>query len=64
MLWTPEVRSSKTAEEWLRRFQTVAFSPLSMINAWNTGTKPWTYSELVEQVGYHANLRMRLMPYF
>jgi Glycosyl hydrolases family 31 len=31
VLWTPEVRASKTGEEWLRRFQTVVFSPLAMI---------------------------------
>ena len=64
VLWTPEVRTSRTAEEWLRRFQTVVFSPMAMINAWNTGTKPWTYPEVTEQVRFYANLRMQLMPYF
>jgi len=41
VLWTPEARASKSAEEWLRRFQTVIFSPMAMINAWSSGTKPW-----------------------
>jgi alpha-D-xyloside xylohydrolase len=64
VLWTPEVRASKTAEEWLRRFQTVVFSPMAMINAWSSGTKPWSYPEVAEQVKDFAQLRMRMMPYW
>ena len=64
VLWTPEARASKTAEEWLRRFQTVIFSPMAMINAWSSGTKPWTYPEVAEQVKQLALLRMQMMPYW
>lgn len=64
MLWTPEVRSSKTGEEWLRRFQSVVFSPMAMINAWSNGTKPWSFPEVAEQVKEYAILRMRMMPYW
>ena len=63
VLWTPEVRSSKTAEEWLRRMQTVCFSPLAMLNAWSDGTKPWSFPEVEKQVADVANLRMQLIPY-
>ena len=63
-LWTPEVRSSKTGEEWLRRFQSVVFSPMAMINAWSSGTKPWTFPEVAEQVKEYALLRMQMMPYW
>jgi alpha-D-xyloside xylohydrolase len=63
VLWTPEVRSSKTAEEWLRRMQTVCFSPLAMLNAWSDGTKPWSFPEVEKQVAEVANLRMQLIPY-
>ncbi|MBB1646482.1 TIM-barrel domain-containing protein [Sphingobacterium sp. UME9] len=63
VLWTPEVRGSKTGEEWLRRFQTVVFSPMAMINAWSSGTKPWSFPEVAEKVKYYAQLRMELMPY-
>lgn len=63
VLWTPEVRSSKTAEEWLRRMQTVCFSPLAMLNAWSDGTKPWTFTEVQKPVLEVAMLRMQLMPY-
>lgn len=64
VLWTPEVRASKTGEEWLRRFQSNVFSPMAMINAWSTGTKPWTYPEVEKQVKEFALLRMRMMPYW
>jgi alpha-D-xyloside xylohydrolase len=64
VLWTPEVRASKTAEEWLRRFQTVIFSPMAMINAWASGTRPWSYPEVAEQVKQLALLRMQMMPYW
>ena len=64
LLWTPEVRSSKTAEEWLRRMQSVCFSPMAMLNAWASGTKPWTYPEVEKEVRSIALLRMQLMPYF
>jgi alpha-glucosidase (family GH31 glycosyl hydrolase) len=64
VLWTPEVRASKTAEEWLRRFQSNVFSPLAMINAWSSGTKPWSYPEVTEQVKRFALLRMQMMPYW
>jgi alpha-D-xyloside xylohydrolase len=64
VLWTPEVRASKTAEEWLRRFQSNVFSPLAMINAWSSGTKPWSFPEVAEQVKYFALLRMQMMPYW
>lgn len=64
VLWTPEARASKSAEEWLRRMQSVVFSPMAMINAWSTGTKPWSYPEVTDQVREMAVLRMRMMPYW
>ncbi|MBZ5859304.1 TIM-barrel domain-containing protein [Flavihumibacter profundi] len=63
VLWTPEVRGSASAEEWLRRMQTVCFSPVAMINAWADGTKPWSYPEVEKQVQDIASLRMQLIPY-
>ena len=63
VLWTPEVRSSKTGEEWLRRFQSVCFSPMAMINAWSSGTKPWSFPEVEREVKEYALLRMQLIPY-
>jgi alpha-glucosidase (family GH31 glycosyl hydrolase) len=64
VLWTPEVRDSKTPEEWLRRFQSNMFSPMAMINAWESGTKPWTFPKVAAQVKEIAELRMRMMPYW
>jgi alpha-D-xyloside xylohydrolase len=63
VLWTPEVRASKTAEEWIRRMQSACFSPMAMINAWADGTKPWTFPEVADAVKEVANLRMQLLPY-
>lgn len=64
VLWTPEARASKTEEEWLRRMQSVVFSPMAMINAWSSGTKPWTYPNVEQQVKDVALLRMKMMPYW
>jgi alpha-glucosidase (family GH31 glycosyl hydrolase) len=63
VLWTPEVRSSKTGEEWLRRMQSVCFSPLAMLNAWADGTKPWSFPEVGAAVRDVMLLRIRLLPY-
>jgi len=64
VLWTPEVRSSQGGEEWLRRMQSVCFSPMAMLNAWASGTKPWSFPDVERQVKEIALLRMRLLPYF
>lgn len=63
VLWTPEVRASQSSEEWLRRMQTVCFSPLAMLNAWADGTKPWSFPDVAQQVNEIAMLRMQLIPY-
>ncbi len=63
VLWTPEVRSSKSSEEWVRRMQTVCFSPMAMLNAWASGTKPWSFSDVYEVCQDVAFLRMQLLPY-
>jgi alpha-D-xyloside xylohydrolase len=63
VLWTPEVRSSKTGEEWLRRMQAVCFSPLAMLNAWSDGTEPWSFADVATSVRDVMQLRIRLLPY-
>jgi alpha-D-xyloside xylohydrolase len=63
LLWTPEVRASGSSEEWVRRMQTVCFSPMAMINAWADGTKPWSFPEVYTACQDVAYLRMRLLPY-
>jgi alpha-D-xyloside xylohydrolase len=63
LLWTPEVRKSANAEEWVRRMQAVCFSPLAMLNAWGDGTKPWSFPEVEAIVRHYIQLRMRLLPY-
>ncbi len=63
VLWVPEARSSRSAEEWLRRMQSVCFSPIAMINAWADGTKPWSFPTVYKEVQKVALLRMQLIPY-
>ena len=63
VLWTPEVRSSGSAEEWLRRMQTVCFSPTAQLDAWADGTKPWSFPEVEDAVRDIALLRTQLIPY-
>jgi alpha-D-xyloside xylohydrolase len=64
VLWTPEARASDTGEEWLRRMQSVIFSPMAMLNAWSSGTKPWSFPEVAEEVKAITLLRMQMMPYW
>lgn len=63
LLWSPEVRRARNAEDWVRRMQTVCFSPLAMLNAWGDGTKPWSFPETERIVQHYIKLRMRLLPY-
>ena len=63
LLWTPEIRSAKNPEEWVRRFQSVCFSPLMMLNAWSSGKKPWSFPEVTDIVRENITLRMKLLPY-
>ncbi|MCJ8012080.1 glycoside hydrolase family 31 protein [Paenibacillus sp. KQZ6P-2] len=63
LLWSPEVRRADNAEDWVRRMQTVCFTPLAMLNAWGDGVKPWSYPESEAIVRHYIRLRMRLLPY-
>ncbi len=63
LLWTPEVRRAQSGEEWLRRIQSVVFSPLALLNAWGDATKPWSFPEVAEEVNFFIDLRVRLVPY-
>lgn len=64
MLWCPEVRQTESTEEFVRRFQTLFFSPLAMINAWADGVTPWEKGEQVEAIfRKYDDLRSRLTPY-
>lgn len=63
MLWTPEIRSARTKEEWVRRMQTVCLSHLAQLNAWSSGTKPWSMPEVNDAIRGAMHLRMQLIPY-
>ncbi|MBT5186596.1 MAG: DUF5110 domain-containing protein [Kordiimonadaceae bacterium] len=63
LLWVPEIRSADNGREWLMRFQTTAFSHLAQLNAWSSGTKPWEFDDVTDDVRDVLNLRMQLLPY-
>ncbi len=63
LLWTPEVRRAEDGEDWLKRIESVVFSPLMMINAWSDNTYPWSFESVKEDVRKYLMLRIRLLPY-
>ena len=63
ILFTPEVRGARSAEDWLRRIQAVCMSPLAQLNAWASRVLPWSFPEVEEQVRDVMKLRIRLIPY-
>ena len=78
LLWTPELRNASDPEDLIRRLQTVALSPMALINGWYIKNPPW---KQVERAANNADrlapdwerveaqcrtvmeLRMRLIPY-
>jgi len=63
VMWTPEIRSARTEEEWVRRMQTVCLSHLAQLNAWASGTKPWSKPAVNDAIRAAMHLRMQLIPY-
>lgn len=78
LLWCPEVRDAKNEEDFLRRLQTAAFSPIAMINGWYIPNPPWkqldrkknnahqfdsNWEELEARAREILGWRMRLVPY-
>lgn len=64
VMWTPEVRGGNSSEDWLRRMQTTCFAPIAMVDAWASGTKPWSFPDVYKECKDVAYLRMQLLPYF
>jgi alpha-D-xyloside xylohydrolase len=63
VLWCAEAREAANGEEWVRRMQTAAVSDIAQINAWSSGTKPWSYPGFEEATKEAMLLRTRLAPY-
>lgn len=64
VLWVPEVRNAKTAEEWVRRCQVVCFSPMAMVNSWASKTELWSFPEVEEAIREVMKLRKCMLPYY
>jgi alpha-D-xyloside xylohydrolase len=78
LLWTPELRDGSSPEDLIRRLQSVALSPMALINAWYIKNPPWKQVKRTENnAGEFApdwleveskcravmEFRMRLIPY-
>jgi alpha-D-xyloside xylohydrolase len=63
VLWVPEVRSGVSDEDWVRRFQTMLFSPMMQLDAWSSGLKPWSRPAVTDIVRDLMKLRQQLLPY-
>lgn len=50
LLWSPEVRQASSAEDLIRRVQSVVFSPHALLNCWRIPNPPW------KQVNREKNL--------
>lgn len=78
LLWSPEVRSASSVEDFIRRIQTTVFSPMAVLNCWTFPNPPWmqvdrdknrkgeffdNYEEVQEACRHLFELRMSLIPY-
>jgi alpha-D-xyloside xylohydrolase len=78
LLWTPELRDGASPEDLIRRLQSVALSPMALINAWYIRNPPWKqvkraenndgkfapdWQEIEAKCRSVMELRMRLVPY-
>jgi alpha-D-xyloside xylohydrolase len=78
LLWSPEVRSCEDSEDFIRRLQTVVFSPQSLLNCWRIPNPPWFQTDIEKNLASermaesdsiiaitrkYLELRMRLIPY-
>lgn len=78
LLWCPEVRDAGSAEELIRRLQSVVFSPQALINAWYIKHAPWkqwkvdannadqftdNWQQVEDACRDLLRLRMQLIPY-
>lgn len=63
VLWCAEARDAANGEEWVRRMQTAAVSHIAQLNAWASGTKPWSFAGFEDAVRSAMLFRIRLVPY-
>jgi len=78
LLWSPEVRSCVDVEDFIRRLQTVIFSPQALLNCWRIPNPPWFQTDIKKNLAdeqmpqsgeitvlarKYLELRMRFIPY-
>lgn len=63
ILWSPEVRHADSAEDLIRRVQTVVFSAQALVNAWYLPDMPWIAHGCTDEIRRLFRIRMQLLPY-
>lgn len=78
LLWAPEVRHARSAEDLIRRIQCVVFSPHALLNCWRMPNPPWkqvdikknlagefmeNWAEIRDICKKFFQIRMSLIPY-
>lgn len=62
ILWTPEVRKTTSAKEFIRRLQTTVFSVQCLINSWNSEQMPWKEFDCLDEMRSLLKTRKALVP--
>ncbi len=62
ILWTPEVRVTRSKEELLRRLQSNVFSVQCLLNIWFWDNTPWANFDCEDEVRELLKLRYTLIP--
>ncbi len=63
LLWTPEVRDARSAEDMKRRLQNIVFSTQCLINAWYCDRAPWLDLGCEDDVREILKIREQVIPY-
>ncbi len=63
LLWTPEVRDARSAEDMKRRLQNIVFSTQCLINAWYCNEAPWLDLGCEDDVREILKIREQVIPY-
>ncbi len=63
VLWCAEARDAANGEEWVRRMQTASVSHIAQLNAWSSGTKPWSFTGYEDAVRTAMKFRIQILPY-
>jgi alpha-D-xyloside xylohydrolase len=62
LLWTPELRHAENKQDFIRRLQTIVFSPQCLINGWYCQKMPWLDLDCEDELKKWIKVREELKP--